>query len=365
MKILSVVGARPQFIKAAPVHRALAGRAEVVQVHTGQHYDDNMSGVFFRELGLAEPDVHLDVGSASHAQQTAAMFERLEPVMVEQRPDWVVVYGDTNTTLAAAVVAAKLVIPVAHVEAGLRSFNRAMPEEQNRVVSDHLSSLLFCPTRAAVEHLKTEGITAGVHLVGDVMEEALADAVVRARQESNAIERFGLGRSRYAIATVHRAENTDDARRLAGILAGLNQLRDTVVFPIHPRTRKAIEALGWTPDGHVRMMEPQGYLDMVQLVSGASVVLTDSGGLQKEAYWLGVPCVTLRDETEWVETVEQGWNVLAGADAERIATAARSSKAPSPWPPARGASSPSADIARLLTTHNSELRTHNSRASPP
>lgn len=363
LNILSVVGARPQFIKAAPLHRALAGRAEIVLVHTGQHYDDNMSAVFFRDLGLAAPDIDLGVGSGSHARQTAAMLERLEPVMTAERPDGVVIYGDTNSTLAAAVTAAKLTIPVAHVEAGLRSFNRAMPEEQNRVVADHLSSLLFCPTRAAVEHLKAEGITAGVHLVGDVMEEALAGTVVRARQESTAIERLGLGRSRYAVATVHRAENTDSAERLAGILAALNQLRDTVVFPVHPRTRKAIEALGWTPETHVRMIEPQGYLDMVQLVSGASLVLTDSGGLQKEACWMGVPCVTLRDETEWEETVSRGWNVLAGTDPTRIVTAAQTLKAPSPWPPARGTGSPSADIARLLLEYlaaTSEQRTANS-----
>ncbi|MDP1571607.1 MAG: UDP-N-acetylglucosamine 2-epimerase (non-hydrolyzing) [Vicinamibacterales bacterium] len=347
-KVLSIVGARPQFIKAAPVHRALAARCQVVQVHTGQHYDDNMSAVFFRELGLPAPDIDLGVGSGSHARQTAAMLERLEPVLTAERPDWVVIYGDTNSTLAAAITAAKLTMPVAHVEAGLRSFNRAMPEEQNRLVADHLSSLLFCPTEAAVSHLKAEGITAGVHLVGDVMEEALADAVVRARQESTAIERLGLGRSRYAVATVHRAENTDSPERLAGILAALNQLRDTVVFPVHPRTRKAIDALDWTPGAHVRMVDPQGYLDMVQLVSGASLVLTDSGGLQKEACWMGVPCVTLRDETEWEETVSRGWNVLAGADTTRIVTAARTIKAPSPWPPARGAGSPSAEIARLL-----------------
>jgi len=347
-KVLSVVGARPQFIKAAPVYRALAARCEVVQVHTGQHYDDNMSAVFFRELGLPAPDIDLGVGSGSHARQTAAMLEGLEPVLTAERPDWVVIYGDTNSTLAAAVTAAKLTIPVAHVEAGLRSFNRAMPEEQNRVVADHLSSLLFCPTPAAVAHLEAEGITEGVHLVGDVMEEALADAVVRAREESTVVERLGLGSRRYAVATVHRAENTDSPERLAGILAALNQLRDTVVFPVHPRTRKAIDALDWTPGAHVRMVDPQGYLDMVQLVSGASLVLTDSGGLQKEACWMGVPCVTLRDETEWEETVSRGWNVLAGADTTRIVTAARTIKAPSPWPPARGAGSPSAEIARLL-----------------
>ena len=324
MRIVSVVGARPQFIKAAPVLKALAAAHQVVQVHTGQHYDDNMSAVFFRELDMPDPDLHLGVGSGSHARQTAAMIERLEPVLEQQRPDGVVIYGDTNTTLAAAVVAAKLVLPIAHVEAGLRSFNRAMPEEQNRLVSDHLSRLLFCPTETAVRNLAAEGIESGVHLVGDVMEEALLDAVVRARQQADVLERLGLTEGHYVLATVHRAENTENIDRLQRILEAFSQLGERVIFPMHPRTRAAIAAAGWSPGPNVTVLEPQGYLAMIRLESSAAAVLTDSGGVQKEAFWLGVPCVTLRDETEWTETLADGRNVLAGADTERIVALSRS-----------------------------------------
>ena len=323
MRILSVVGARPQFIKAAPVQRALSARHQVIQVHTGQHYDDNMSGVFFRELDIPEPDAHLGVGSGTHAQQTAAMFERLEPVIAQHQPACVVIYGDTNTTLAAAVVAAKLVVPIAHVEAGLRSFNRAMPEEQNRVVADHLSALLFCPTGTAVRNLAAEGITQGVHLVGDVMEEALVAAAARARTGSRVLARLGLAGADYALATVHRAENTNDPVRLRNILEALNELGERVVLPMHPRTTAAVAATGWQPRDTVTVIEPQGYLDMIQLEGSARVVLTDSGGVQKEAFWLGVPCVTLRDETEWTETLADGRNVLAGADRARIVQSGR------------------------------------------
>ena len=352
MRILSVVGARPQFIKAAPVHRALSASHDITLVHTGQHYDDNMSGIFFRELSLPAPDVHLGVGSGSHAQQTAAIFERLEPVMISARPAWVIVYGDTNTTLAAAVVAAKLVIPVAHVEAGLRSFKRTMPEEQNRVVADHLSSLLLCPTETAVGNLSAEGITRGVHLVGDVMAEALTAAAGRAQRESRVLERLGVTASRYALATVHRAENTDDRGRLRRILEALNALDEPVVFPMHPRTRAAVDAIGWSPRAHVHVVEPQGYLDMVKLEASARVVLTDSGGVQKEAFWLGVPCVTLRDETEWVETLEHGWNVLAGTDPARIIELTRSARDTRPSQAAHGGDTPSRRIAALLSqTH--------------
>lgn len=351
MRILSIVGARPQFIKAAPVCRALSARHEVIQVHTGQHYDDNMSGVFFRELGLPEPDIHLGVGSGSHARQTAAMLEKLEPVMAGAGAACVVIYGDTNTTLAAAVTAAKLVLPVAHVEAGLRSFNRAMPEEQNRAVADHLSTLLFCPTETAVRNLAHEGITAGVHLVGDVMEEALAEAAVRARASSDVLGRLGLPEGGYALATVHRAENTNDAARLSRLLDAFNQLDEPVVFPLHPRTRQALAGTAWQPGPHVRIVEPQGYLDMVRLEAGARVVLTDSGGVQKEAFWLGVPCVTLRDETEWAETLVDGRNVLAGSDPARIVALAR---AAGPRGTAAGAGegpTPSARIASVITEY--------------
>jgi len=350
MRIVSVVGARPQFIKAAPVQRALeACQHDVMQIHTGQHYDDNMSGVFYRELGIPEPDVHLGVGSGSHAQQTAAMFERLEPAFRDAKPDCVVIYGDTNTTLAAAVVAAKLVLPVAHVEAGLRSFNRAMPEEQNRVVADHLSSILFCPTATAVDNLAAEGLTAGVHLVGDVMAEAHADAAARAQQASTVLERLHLADRGYALVTVHRAENTNDPARLRNILDAFNALGERVVFPMHPRTRQAADGTGWTPSPDVMVVEPLGYLDMVRLEASARVVLTDSGGVQKEAYWLGVPCVTMRDETEWVETLAGGRNVLAGSDPGTIVASARAAgpvTAPAPGP---AGASPSQRIAAVIT----------------
>lgn len=349
MRVLSVVGARPQFIKAAPVQRALrAGGHDVVQVHTGQHYDDNMSGVFYRELGIPEPDVHLGVGSGSHAQQTAAMLERLEPVISGARADCVVVYGDTNTTLAAAVAAAKLIVPVAHVEAGLRSFNRAMPEEQNRVVADHLSAILFCPTETATRNLAAEGITRGVHLVGDVMAEALSDAAARARSESTVLARLGLRDRGYVLATVHRAENTNDPRRLAGVLNALNGIAEPVVFPMHPRTRQAVAGTGWTPAPNVLVVEPMGYLDMVRLEASARVVVTDSGGVQKEAFWLGVPCVTMRDETEWVETLAAGRNVLAGSDSAAIVAAVRAAGGVVPASVVAG-DGPSQRIAAVIT----------------
>jgi UDP-N-acetylglucosamine 2-epimerase len=324
VKVLTVVGARPQFIKAAPVSRALreAGHEEVL-VHTGQHYDYGMSRVFFDEMGIPEPDVNLEVGSGTHGQQVGQILMRLEEVIEQHGPRWVLVYGDTNSTLAGALAAAKLQFPVAHVEAGLRSFNRAMPEEINRVVADHLSELLLCPSRTATENLRAEGITRGVHLVGDVMYDAvLAFAEVSERQ-STVLSDLGLEPKKYTLATVHRAENTDDPDRMRNILAAFAEVGETVVFPVHPRTR---QALGRVEEqaGNLRLIEPQGYLDMLMLERQARMILTDSGGIQKEAYWLGVPCVTLRDETEWVETIEAGWNVLAGADSARIVGAVRS-----------------------------------------
>lgn len=324
MKIVSVIGARPQFVKAAPVSRALrdAGHEEYL-VHTGQHYDANMSDLFFEELDIPRADAGLAVGSGSHGAQTGAMLAGVEEVIVAQRPAAVLVYGDTNSTLAGALAAAKLRVPVAHVEAGLRSFNRAMPEEINRVVADHLSDLLLCPSQTAVDNLKAEGVTRGVHLVGDVMYDAVLLFAERARARSDVLARLGLGPKGYLLATVHRAENTDDAARLAEILWAFSALGATVVFPVHPRTRQIIGG-GAALGANVRAVEAVGYLDMLMLEQHARLVLTYSGGVQKEAYWLGVPCVTLRDETEWVETVESGWNVLAGARRGRIVEAAQS-----------------------------------------
>ena len=354
MKIASIVGTRPQFIKIAPVSRVLRERHSAILVHTGQHYDDNMSAVFFEELSLPPPDYHLGVGSGSHGAQTGAMLTRIEEVLLAERPDWVLVYGDTNSTLAGALAAAKLHIRVAHIEAGLRSFNRAMPEEINRVVADHLSDLLLCPGQTAVDNLAAEGIRRGAHIVGDVMADALAFAVERTRSRSDAsptvLARLGLVERGYLLATVHRAENTDDAGRLRNILAALDTLAacEPVIFPVHPRTHKAIEGLDPSPVSQVRLVEPVGYLDMVMLEQSARMILTDSGGMQKEAYWLGVPCITLRDETEWVETVQMGWNVLAGADIEKIIRAVRLFAMPGHRPPLYGEGQVAARCVALL-----------------
>ena len=332
MKVVSVVGARPQFIKVASISRVLRRQHTEVLVHTGQHYDDNMSAVFFEELDIPAPDYYLGVGSGPHGAQTGAMLMRIEKVLLTEKPGWVLVYGDTNSTLAGALAAAKLHIRVAHVEAGLRSFNRAMPEEINRIVADHVADLLLCPSQTAVDNLAAEGITRGVHLVGDVMADALAFAAERARCRSTVLERLGLRRRDYLLVTVHRAENTDDLDRLRNILMAFDALGETVIFPTHPRTRKAIEASGYVPGANVHLLTPFGYLDMIQMEQSARMILTDSGGIQKEAYWLGVPCITLRDETEWVETVQAGWNVLVGADTARIVKAVRSFVPPAERP---------------------------------
>ena len=312
-KIITIVGARPQFIKAAVVSRAIRKRDGIseVMVHTGQHFDPEMSAVFFRELGIPEPAYHLHIHGGAHGDMTGRMLIALEPVMMKEKPDWVVVYGDTNSTLAGALVAVKLHIPIAHVEAGLRSYNRRMPEEINRLIVDHLSSLQLCPTRTAVENLAREGIQTGVHQVGDVMYDAALFAVGQARTNPSIQDRLGLQSRYYAVATVHRAENTDDPVQLRKIIDFLSECgRETpVVLPLHPRTRQAAERMGISMGG-LKVVEPLGYLDITQLLSGACTVYTDSGGLQKEAYFHRVPCVTLRSETEWVETVEYGWNRL-------------------------------------------------------
>ena len=345
MKIVTIVGARPQFIKAAAVSRELRRHHREVLVHTGQHYDGNMSQVFFDELEIPRPDYNLEIGSGGHGAQTGAMLSAIETVLLKEKPDRVLVYGDTNSTLAGALAAAKLHVPVAHVEAGLRSFNQRMPEEINRILTDRVASLLFCPSPTAVDNLAAEGIRAGVHLVGDVMYEALMHAVAVARAKSDVLARLGLVPGGYALATIHRAENTDDPARLAGIIAALREVsgRLPVVFPAHPRTRGKLAVPATGKD--LRLIDPLGYLDMVKLETEAAVILTDSGGIQKEAYWLRVPCVTLREETEWVETVRQGWNVLAGADREKIVRCAANATRPEAHDDAyRGAGS----VARLL-----------------
>jgi len=330
VKITTVVGARPQFIKAAAVSRAIADHLNQTSgepvlceriVHTGQHYDPGMSQVFFDELRIPPPAVNLEVGSGSHGHQTGRMLERLEEDLLAARPDWVLIYGDTNSTLAGALASAKLHIPVAHVEAGLRSYNRRMPEEINRVLADAVSTLLLCPTAAAVANLAKEGIREGVHKVGDVMYDSVLFHASQAKRQSDVVARLGLKPKSFYLATVHRAENTDDPARLAAILAALARLKMPVVIPMHPRTRKTLGAEAPRVGGKIRVIDPVPYLDMLALERGARIILTDSGGVQKEAYWFGVPCVTLRQETEWVELVEAGCNRVVGADPQAIGRA--------------------------------------------
>ncbi len=311
-KIVTIVGARPQFIKAAPTSRALkSARIDEVIVHTGQHFDALMSDIFFDELNIPRPHYNLEINSLRHGSMTGRMLEKIEETLLVEKPDLALVYGDTNSTLAGALAASKIHVPVAHVEAGLRSFNRRMPEEINRVVADHLSALLFCPTSVAVTNLANEGITKGVHRVGDVMYDTTLQSIDRAKQRSSILEDLNLKPKSYAVSTVHRAENTDDPQRFARILAWLaTAAKDLpIIMPVHPRTNKLLKARGISETG-VRIIEPLGYLDMALLVHNSCAVFTDSGGLQKEAYFHRIPCVTLRDETEWAETVECGWNRL-------------------------------------------------------
>lgn len=334
MKLISIVGARPQFIKAAPVSRAIeqhnldnhGPQITEILVHTGQHYDYKMSQVFFDQLEILPPRYNLGVGSGNHGQMTGAMLAKIETVLLKERPDWVLVHGDTNSTVAGAMAAVKLHIPVAHVEAGLRSFNRRMPEEINRVLTDHISSILFCPTDTAVINLKKEGITKGVFNVGDVMYDAFLANKNLAHQKSDILSDLELKPKSYCLATVHRQENTEDPRRLLNIFTAFEELSSAdcpFIILLHPRTRKAFQRhkgkVLLSP--HVRLLSPASYLDMIALEVHARVILTDSGGVQKEGYFARVPCVTLRDETEWIETIEAGWNHLGGADCRQIADA--------------------------------------------
>jgi UDP-GlcNAc3NAcA epimerase len=316
IKITTVVGARPQFIKAAPLSRAIRESCKYheVMVHTGQHYDKNMSKTFFEELDMQPPKYNLGVGSGGHAEQTGEIMKRLEPILINERPELVIVYGDTNSTLSGALTASKLNIPVAHVEAGLRSFNRKMPEELNRVVSDHVATLLFCPTTTAVQNLEKEGIKNNVFNTGDVMYDVVVHFSPKAKEKSSILSDLGLKKNEYVLATVHRAENTDNKQRLFNIFLAFKELtrKMTIVVPLHPRTRKMLLNFGLEDQlDSIKIIEPVGFLNMVLLESNARLIVTDSGGVQKEAYFHRVPCVTLRDETEWVETLKAQWNVLA------------------------------------------------------
>lgn len=331
MRILTVVGARPQFIKSGPVSRALretGGAVTEFVVHTGQHYDYGMSQTFFDELELRAPDVNLGIGSAGHGAQTGRMLEALEAVLLAQQPDAVLVYGDTNSTLAGALAAAKLLIPVGHVEAGLRSYNRRMPEEINRVLADRLSAWCFCPTQTAVDNLAGEGITAGVHVVGDVMYDALQH-YREAADDAAALAEVGVQPRGYDLLTIHRAENTADAAPLRALLDALGKGDRPTLFPVHPRTRNLLgEAARDT--GTLRLLEPVSYRTMLALEANARLILTDSGGVQKEAYWLRVPCVTLRAETEWVETLDGGWNRLSAFEPAAVLSAIAAVEATEP-----------------------------------
>lgn len=355
MKIVTVVGARPQFIKSGPVSRALdrAGIGEIL-IHTGQHYDLNMSDIFFEALGLRSPAHHMGLGSGTHGKMTGEMLASIEKVLIDEPADGMLVYGDTNSTLAGALAAAKLHVPVFHVEAGLRSFNRRMPEEINRVLTDHVSSLLFCPTPVAVEHLRSEGVTAGVHMVGDVMK----DGIDYWQSQSTAVASDQSRESQsYYLATVHRQENVDSPDRLAAILAAFSRLDLPVVLPLHPRTKNKLQETGELSrlSSNIEIIEPVGYGDMLELLASAKAMLTDSGGVQKEAYMLGVPCITLRDETEWVETVDAGWNTLVGADTDAIVAAVQREVTELPHPDLYGDGHASDRIASsILQYHDAQ-----------
>lgn len=348
MKIVSVVGARPDFIQAWPVSRVLRARHQEILVHTGQHYDYKMSQTFFDELGISAPDYNLGVGSGPHGWQTAEILTRLEEVLLAERPDLVIVRGDTNSTLAGALATSKLHIPVAHIEAGERSYDRRMPEEINRVLADRVADVHFCVSRTAVQRLAAEGITGSVHWVGDVMLDAFLQNFPVARRKSDIVERMGLTPGKYALVTIHRAANTDDPVRLGHIVETLNRIPETIIFPAHPRTRKALTQLGVRFAEQVRFIEPVSHFDMMMLEQNARLIATDSGGVQREAYFLGIPCLTLRDETEWVETVEVGWNKLVGADPFRMIEAWFSFAPPVVRPPIFGDGTAGQRIAQIL-----------------
>lgn len=320
-KIVTVVGARPQFIKAAPVSKIVRKYYQEVLVHTGQHYDDNMSDVFFRQLAIPMPDVNLEVGSSSHADQTANIMIKLEKILIDVEPSLLLIYGDTNSTLAASITAAKMHIPVAHIEAGLRNFDLAIPEEINRVIADKLSTYLFAPTKTAVDNLKDEGLQKNVFLTGDVMYDSLVYALKIAEGKTAILNDLNLQEKKYCLVTIHRAENTDNVSYLEQIIKALGCFPERVIFPIHPRTQKVITVNGIVIPNNVSIIPSIGYLDFIVLESNARMILTDSGGVQREAYCLQIPCITVFPSTSWVETVEDGWNKLADASVDSIMNA--------------------------------------------
>lgn len=324
MKVLTVLGARPQFIKAAPVSTAFVERGvDEVIIHTGQHYDDKMSDIFFRQMGIPAPKYNLAVGSGTHGMQTGRMLIGIEEILLSEKPDVVVVYGDTNSTVAGALAGCKLGIPIAHIEAGLRSFNKSMPEEHNRIVTDHVSDYLFCPSDAAVLQLRSEGIVSGVYNVGDTMYDAVLRFLPLAISTGSLLDKYGVRHKEFFLATIHRPYNTDDRQRMDLIFSAFSRLDRTVIFPLHPRTKSKIDQFGLDIPANVSIIEPLGYLEMLHFLYSARVVITDSGGVQKEACYVQTPCVTVRSETEWNETVEAGWNILAFDSADEIGVAVR------------------------------------------
>jgi len=320
MKIASVVGVRPQFVKASVVSRELRKSNKECLIHTGQHYDYEMNKIFFEELGIPEPDYYLGVGSGSHGQQTGEMLRKLEEVLMVEKPDLVLTYGDTNSTLAGALAASKLGIKNAHIESGLRSFDKSMPEEINRILTDHCSDILFCPTQNAVNNLEEEGITKNVYLTGDVMVDSLLLNKEIAEAKSSLLNDLNLKTRDYIVVTIHRASNTDNFENLQNIIEALRELNENIIFPIHPRTEKLLKNydLYDSLPSSITLVKPLGFLDFIKLMNHAKMILTDSGGVQKEAYILKVPCVTLRENTEWIETIKDGWNVLVGSNKDRI-----------------------------------------------
>jgi UDP-GlcNAc3NAcA epimerase len=366
MKIVSVVGARPEFIQAAPVSRALRSRRHhEILIHTGQHYDYRMSRVFFEHLQLPEPDINLEVGSGGHGAQTGEMLISMERALLDVRPDLVVIRGDTNSTLVGALAASKLHIPLIHIEAGERSYNRHMPEEINRLVADRLSDILFCVTQTAVRHLAEEGIVAGVYYSGDVMLDALLQNLPTAQANSTILSRVGLPPGCFLLATVHRASNTDNPENLRHIVSAFNAIREPIIFPVHPRTRAVIDRLGLSFAPHVLAIEPVGYLDMLMLESNARAILTDSGGVQREAYFLSIPCITLREETELIETVHVGWNQLVGTQPDQIIATVRDFIPPANHPPLFGEGQAAERIADVIDGSSIEFGMNYARSSAP
>lgn len=349
-KIVTIVGARPQFIKMAPVSRELRQEFDEIVINTGQHYDYKMSGVFFEELNIPKPDYDLEVGSSSHGKQTGAMLEGIENILIKEKPDAVLVYGDTNSTLAGAVAASKLHFPVLHIEAGLRSFNKKMPEEINRILTDHVSTLLFAPTTTAVNNLENEGIVTGVYNVGDVMFDAVLNGLDIVEKQLS-LEYFGVEEKGYYLATIHRAENTDNKKIVEAIFQELSKLNKQVLLPLHPRTRNKIKDFNLEhllEVENIKLIEPVTYLEMLLLEKNAAKIVTDSGGVQKEAYFMGIPCYTLRTETEWVETVQVGWNHLINPESESIASIINSDFVSSERPNIFGIGTSAKTIKELL-----------------